>query len=443
MYENMKKNTIESMENPMKKEKKKKKQGSKSLQTNMFMISFIPMILMSTVISIMALNGGTSKQLIIAILIVIVMAVISILSISWSVAKAIKNAKDCILQIAGGDLNIKVDTATKERNDEIGLIGNALCELSDKLKEIIREIKNSADEVLESGNQLENMSDQSMDAISTVNNAVSEISASSFNQTMDVKVAADETEEMAKLISSIVAGVKRLDITSDAMKSDGEETLNILRILDESNSRTNNAVEKIDQQIHHTNEAVMKINEAVSVISNIAKQTSLLALNASIEAARAGENGRGFSIVAEEIGKLASQSNQSAVEIGLNIRTLNEESEKTLIFMDEVVTNVNSQQVKLVQTRERFIKVNQGICLNQAETTEIRKQTEVCDEARKEVVRVIVGLSETSESNTTATKETMASMEDVCENVKTLDKSAKKLQKLAVELNQHVDFFKI
>ena len=227
------------------------------------------------------------------------------------------------------------------------------------------------------------------------------------------------------------------------MKSDGEETLNILRILDESNSRTNNAVEKIDQQIHHTNEAVMKINEAVSVISNIAKQTSLLALNASIEAARAGENGRGFSIVAEEIGKLASQSNQSAVEIGLNIRTLNEESEKTLIFMDEVVTNVNSQQVKLVQTRERFIKVNQGICLNQAETTEIRKQTEVCDEARKEVVRVIVGLSETSESNTTATKETMASMEDVCENVKTLDKSAKKLQKLAVELNQHVDFFKI
>ena len=106
-----------------------------------------------------------------------------------------------------------------------------------------------------------------------------------------------------------------------------------MNVLMESNERTNEAIEKINAQINLTYKASEQINSASSMITGVAQQTSLLALNASIEAARAGEFGKGFSVVAEEITKLAEQSNQSAAEITQLIMTLSDESGKMLEIM--------------------------------------------------------------------------------------------------------------
>lgn len=426
----------------MDKKKKTKKEGSKSIQLNIFLISFIPMILMSTVISIMALNGATSKQLVMAILIIIVMAIISIISISGSVAKAIKNAEKCIIQLSKGELNIVVDEATKKRNDEIGSMGNAIDELSDQLRIIISDLKASSDSVLESGSVLDMMGSHISDSFYTINQAMTQISEGSLKQTGDVSTATFKTEEIAKLISDIVTNTKKLNIDSELIKKEGEESVLIMKDLHQSNITTNEAIEKIDHQIHLTNEAVGKINQAINIISNIANQTSLLALNASIEAARAGENGKGFSVVAEEIGKLALQSNQSAKEIGNNLNELNNEAEKTVYLMDEVVKNIGEQKGKLNQTMGCFLKVNEGISLNQIGIDAIHTQIEICDTAREEVVQAIRSLAETTEVNTASTEETTASMDEVSQNANELSESAKKLKEVSFVLNNHINFFK-
>jgi methyl-accepting chemotaxis protein len=397
---------------------------------------------MATIISIMALNGATARQVVTGILIIIVMALISIISISGSVAKAIRNAEECILQLSKGELNISVDEATKNRNDEIGLMGNALCELSEELKKIISDLKKSSDFILKSGNQLEVMGSQTSDSIYTINQAMTQISDSSLKQASDVNISSINTEEIAKLIVGIAHNTKELNVQSELIKNEGEESVLIMKELNHSNNKTNEAVEKIDYQINLTNEAVHKINEAINVILNIANQTSLLALNASIEAARAGENGKGFAIVAEEIGKLSFQSNQSAKEIGNNLSELNSESEKTVLFMGEVIKNIGEQKEKLNQTMEHFLKVNEGINLNQIGITEINKQTEVCDLAREQVVQVIESLAASSEINAAATEETTASMDEVFHNVKELKESANKLKEVSLVLNQHINFFK-
>lgn len=426
----------------MGKKEKNKKQGSKSIKLNIFLISFIPMILMSTIISIMAVNGASSKQLVIVISVITVMALISISSISGSVAKAIKNAEECILQLAKGELNITVDKATRNRNDEVGRMGDALCELSEQLKKIISDLKTSSDFILESGNSLEVMGRQTSDSFYTINQAMAQISENSLKQTSDVNTASMKTEEIAELISGVVHNTQKLNVQSELIKNEGEESVLIMKELHDSNSKTNQAVEKIDYQINLTNEAVQKINASINVISNIANQTSLLALNASIEAARAGENGKGFAIVAEEIGKLSFQSNQSAKEIGDNLIELNNESEKTVLFMGEVVRNIGEQKEKLNQTMERFLKVNEGIYSNQIGIGEINNQIEICDLAREQVVQVIESLAAASEINAASTEETTVSMDEVFHNVKDLNESAKKLKEVSLVLNQHIKFFK-
>jgi methyl-accepting chemotaxis protein len=286
------------------------------------------------------------------------------------------------------------------------------------------------------------MGSQTSDSIYTINQAMTQISDSSLKQASDVNTASINTEEIAKLIVGIAHNTKELNVQSELIKNEGEESVLIMKELHHSNNKTNEAVEKIDYQINLTNEAVHKINEAINVILNIANQTSLLALNASIEAARAGENGKGFAIVAEEIGKLSFQSNQSAKEIGNNLSELNSESEKTVLFMGEVIKNIGEQKEKLNQTMEHFLKVNEGINLNQIGITEINKQTEVCDLAREQVVQVIESLAASSEINAAATEETTASMDEVFHNVKELKESANKLKEVSLVLNQHINFFK-
>lgn len=422
--------------------KQKKKEGSKSIQFNIFLISFMPMILMSTIISIMALNGATSNQLVIAIFIIIVMALISIISISGAVAKTIKNAEECILKLSKGELDIHVDEATKNRNDEIGRMGHAIIKLSEQFKVIVKDLKDSSDYILELGNRLEMMGSQTSDSFYAINQAMTQISDNSVTQTNDVKTATLKTEEMATLIGGIVSNTKELNVESELIRKDGEEAIDIMKNLHESNEKTNEAVEKIDYQINLTNEAVRKINNAINVISNIANQTSLLALNASIEAARAGENGKGFSVVAEEIGKLSSQSNQSAKDIWNNLEELNSESEKTVTFMDEVIRNIGDQKEKLNHTMERFIKVNDGISSNQAGISDIHRQIEICDTVRVDVVEAIRSLAVASETNSSSTEETATSMDEVYHSMQELNEAATKLQKVSVVLNQHINFFK-
>ena len=132
---------------------------------------------------------------------------------------------------------------------------------------------------------------------------------------------------MGRQIQDIVSGAERLDEVSAKMQLSGERSKKLLRELSDSNGTTVTAMHDIEQQIYATNEVVERIRAAVEGISEIVAQTRLLSLNASIEAARAGVQGKGFSVVAAEIQKLAEMSNSFAYDIEQNVCLLHMESE--------------------------------------------------------------------------------------------------------------------
>ena len=276
-----------------------------------------------------------------------------------------------------------------------------------------------------------------------ISSAVEDISKGAVSMAEDIESATGQINNMGIIIEKIVDSIRELDRLSGNMHSADTASAQIINELSESNDKTTEAIKKIEESVRTTNESVTRIQEAVNLISSIASETSLLALNASIEAARAGEAGRGFAVVATQISKLSEDSNQSAKTIEDIIHQLAIDSEASVKIMNEVDAIVTEQQKKLNETKEKFSDVSNGIEDSMKETQVINGQATECDSNRAVVVDVISSLSAVSQENAASTEETTASMEELNATINLLAQAAKDLKDIAESLEKDVAFFQL
>lgn len=378
----------------------------------------------------------------VTIIVLLVIAVISLI-LSRKIANALVIVNRLFVSLSNGDLTMKVDPNMLKRNDEIGEMAGSVQALISKLNGIVTGLTESADQLYKSGDEMAATASQSSKATEEISSAVEDISKGAVSQAEEIQNASSYIANMGKLIEDIVEKVSNLTQAANVMGNAGDTSMNTMVELSESNDHTTEAVNKIADQIELTNESVGKIGEAAAFITNIADQTSLLALNASIESARAGEAGKGFAVVASEIQKLASQSDEAAGEIKQIIENLKQESEKTVEEMNSTKLLINEQVVKLNATRDSFVDVSDGINVSRQETAAIEVNVGSCDDARQQVNDVIANLSAISEQNAASAEETTASMQELTATISMLSTTANDLMKISEKLNSEMKFFKI
>ena len=336
------------------------------------------------------IDDYTQSRIMIIVVVAVVLLIITLITttiVSKSLAGAIKHTEEALVGLSHGKVNFKLEDRFLTRKDEVGEMARAFEALQKKLIHIISNIKNSSEVLLGSGEELNHMAQQSNLAAGEISRAVEDISKGAVSQAEDVEEATVYVGDMGKVVGEIV--------------------------------------------------------EATKIITAIAEQTSLLALNASIEAARAGEAGKGFAVVADEIGKLADQSNTSAEQIRQTIDNLLEESEKSVEVMESVNVLVAEQQEKLNQTREKFVRVSKGITTSKDDMEVIKSHTDSYFAARKKVADLIQNLSAISEENAASTQQTTASMEELNATMNLLAEASKNLKDLSKQLEEEVAFFQI
>lgn len=237
--------------------------------------------------------------------------------------------------------------------------------------------------------------------------------------------------------------LNRSDEIGDTLRS----TNNLIDIFKEFAVDTKQASEFIGKQsadLARTSSDINEITEGVSqAVLQIAAQTNLLALNASIEAARAGESGKGFTVVAEEIGKLAEESADTAKEIKKEMKNLLKQSKDAKERTDDISLICKKVSDVLKDTESKITYLIEHVQLTADGVTNISALTEECEAAKAVIIDAMSSLSAISEENAASTEETSASMQETASAVNLLAESSNKLKEVAGNLEKDLGFFKI
>lgn len=163
------------------------------------------------------------------------------------------------------------------------------------------------------------------------------------------------------------------------------------------------AVQSISTTVQELAQSTSDIGEAASIISTIAEQTNLLALNAAIEAARAGEQGRGFAVVADEVRSLASKTRESTDKIHNIIQILAERSERAVKVSDAGLEAATRGTDTVEETRATLSEINQAVSVIADQTIEmssaVEEQSSVAEHINQQIVEIADGAKETEKAS--------------------------------------------
>lgn len=380
------------------------------------------------------------------VIIVVVIALIGMISaglVANSISKALNKEISCVEDLATGNLNVLLDEKHMRRKDEVGDLTRAIGRLQSDLRSMIGGISDSMKQLITASDTLEQTSYQTVAGMDHVMQSVGTITSGAVSQAEDTRNASENIAHMGNLIIETGSEAAALNESADNMLLASDKTNATIEDLKSSSGEVGRAVNMIAELTGQTNESAKTIHEAAGLISEIAEQTNLLSLNASIEAARAGEAGRGFAIVAGEIQKLAEQSNSASGSIERIVNTLMVNAGHVVEAMQQMQSVIDKQNQYIACTEDSVVKVMGEIHTSIQSIRSIESRTQELENARKEMIVTIAGLSDIAESNAANTQETSGVITNVSERFREVKQSAANLKGTADILEQNIRKFKI
>jgi methyl-accepting chemotaxis protein len=285
--------------------------------------------------------------ILIGIISMLIMSLI-VFFISKSITQPITRVVDTVSQIAKGDLSIQVKESI--RKDEIGILENSLSTMLEKLREVVFSIFEGAGNISAASQQFSSTAEQ--------------ISQGANEQAASVEEISSTMEEIAGNVSNN---------TSNAQQTAAIAT------------QSSTGIKEVSEAAKDSLNAVNDIAEKITVINDIAFQTNILALNAAVEAARAGEYGRGFSVVAAEVRKLAELSKKAADDISVQANSSVEATQQAGNKMFNIIPDIEKTAQLIEEISAASVEQSNGVEQVNNAILELNSITQVNSSASEEM----------------------------------------------------------
>lgn len=325
-----------------------------------------------------------------------------------------------------GDLTKRLEIRSKDELGELASWFNAFIE---RLNNIIVDIGANAETVTAASGELLSVSEQMSDGAGELSGKSNAVAASTEEMSSNMNSVAAASEQASTNISMVADSATQMKATL------GEVATNCERARSISGNATNQ-VDKASQRVTLLGNAAKEISKVTEVITDIAEQTNLLALNATIEAARAGEAGKGFAVVASEIKSLAGQTAQATKDIKEKIAGIQSSTDDTVLDVtkiSEVIADVNEIVTAIAAAVEEQSAIATEVAQNieQASTGigEVNKNVVQSSQVSSEIAKDISGVNSVAE--------------DMSKRSAQMNQSAMDLSGLSSKLRDMISVFKV
>lgn len=378
-----------------------------------------------------------------AIGLVLILLISSFLTILLTrrITKPIKAISDTLKEVSNG--NLTVEKVNMKANDETKLLGDSVNQLIDKLQSIISLIMTSSSDLNLYSADLKKSADTVSEATAEVSKAITQMSVSSDDQYRETSNSVNKVNELGEDIKETARASSEIETVVKKtleFKEVGIHSVNELKEASDENNQNSNAIEEV---INGINQHSLDVGEIVDIITGVANQINLLALNANIEAARAGEHGRGFAVVADEVRKLANETAIATENIGQKVVEMQLQSKSAVDFVSKNKSGVEKINHTVNQTQSIFDKMATELEVLIESIQMIAKHNYEIDHKKDDILHMLDQVSLAAEENSAAIEEISASAEEQSTTVQGISENISHLSGMANGLDNIINTFKI
>ncbi|ROR30453.1 methyl-accepting chemotaxis sensory transducer with Cache sensor [Mobilisporobacter senegalensis] len=369
-----------------------------------------------------------------------VIAVCGGLYFSLNMAKDLKDVEKIMFVSAKGDLTV---TARTKRTDEIGKVADSFNSMVKSIRTLLIQSKEVSREVSETAESLSRISDSSSCTAKEISDAINDVANGAGQQSEEVDMSVRTFQGLAEEIKNAVISTNVMVSEARNVKNYTAQGIQTAKTLDGKALEVISITAEVVEQISGLAQSITIISEFTKILNEISEQTKLLSLNASIEAARAGEYGKGFTVVAEEIRKLAEQSGGQTTKIETLVRQLMLQTKDSTEFVMKAKDVIKEQAESAKDSAEYFGKIDTAVTELLQNINRINGAIHKIDQDKDSVLNSINNIAAVSEVAAASSEEVSASTQEQLNTLEELTKMAVRLNDYSKNLEETLKHFKV